>query len=87
MRELAIDIAAMCGDALSANVPIERVDGQYSRRLHDLVDEGEAQALLAASGSAEAVEAIESCIAELEQLKSELAKEIAQAAGDDEPAS
>lgn len=87
MRELAIDIAAMCGDALCANVPIERVHGEYARRLHELVDEAEAQALLAASGSAEAVAAIERCIAGLEQLRSALTEELAQAAGDDDPAS
>jgi hypothetical protein len=87
MRELAIDIAAMCGRALFANVPIDRVHGEYSRRLHELVDETEAQALLAAGGSAEAVGAIERCIAGLDALKTELAEELAQAAGDDDPAS
>ena len=67
--------------------PDRRVHGEYARRLHELVDEAEAQALLAAAGSAKAVAAIESCIAGLEQLKRELAEELAQAAGDDDPAS
>jgi hypothetical protein len=83
VRELAVKLAVRCGDALLAGVAIERVDRNYFRRLHELADEAEAQALLAASGSAEAVAAIEDCIDGLSRLTVELEKEIAQAAGDE----
>lgn len=83
LRELALDVATACREALLAGVAIERVHGYYFRRMHELVDEAEAQALLATGGSTPAVVAIESCLAELGALADELAVEMAQAAGEE----
>ena len=82
-RELAIDLYARCGEALDAGVPVERAHGHYFRRTSDLLDEAEAQALLATGGSVEAIAAIEACIDALAELATGIARELAQAAGDE----
>jgi hypothetical protein len=83
LRKLALDVASTCREALLTGVAIERVHAYYFRRMHELVDEAEAQALLATSGGSTAVAAIESCLAELGVLADELADEMPHAAGDE----
>lgn len=82
-RELASDLYASCGEALDAGVPVERAHGHYFKRTSDVLDEAEAQALLAVGGSVEAIATIEDCIAALTELATGIAREIAQAAGDE----
>lgn len=83
VREVAASIADRCRIGLEIGMPIERIQGHYFRRAHELVEEAEAQAILAVEGSAEAVAAIESCMDELIRLAADLNRERHQAAGDE----
>lgn len=83
VREVAANIADKCRIGLEIGMPIERIQGHYFRRMHELAEEAEAQAILAIEGHAEAVAAIERCLDELVRLADNLDRERRQAAGDE----
>lgn len=83
VREVATNMVGKCSAALDAGMSIDRVHGHYFRRVTELVAEAEAQAILAVEGSTEAVAAIERCGHQLVGLAADLARELAQAAGDE----
>ena len=83
VRELAYNLFTNCSLALAEGLAIQRVQNHYIRRTNELVDEAEAQAILATEGSADAVRAIQGSVNELRALADALARERGQAAGAD----
>jgi hypothetical protein len=75
IRSLAERLVARAMDSLEAGAPVERVHDHYVVAAFGILDEAEAQAILAGAGVEQALSALKQCVTELETLTEEMAAE------------
>lgn len=78
-RTLAYSVLASAADALNAGAPLERVQGHFVTRAASLLSGAEADAVLAATGDASALTAIERRVEDLAALRAQLDAEFGDA--------
>ena len=71
-RTLAYSVLASAADALDAGAPLDRIQGRFVTRAARLLSEAEADAVLAATGHASAITAIERRVEDLAELRARL---------------